>query len=202
MRFINNHQVILSLLTEVAFALYDFIQAAIAHKLGVTLDAEKLESVSPVLFQGWRINHQDIGVSSICFNKSLGNHRGNNGFTQTHHIGKEEAIVLHQHLITLNHGIVLIADILHTPRHFHRKIILHLRTKSIYQHLHIEFVWCRQLGKMSLRLHLLDVLQIQRNGLLPKLLKFLLAIFHIIIIFHRHVQLISVAGHGSHTGIG
>ena len=202
MRLIYNHQVILSLFTEVAFALYDFIQTAIAHKLGVALDAEKLESISPVLFQGWRINHQDIGVSSICFNKSLGYHRGNNGFTQTHHIGKEEAIVLHQHLITLNHGIVLIADILHTLRHFHRKVILHLRTESIYQHLHIEFVWCRQLGKMSLRLHLLDVLQIQRNGLLPKLLKFLLAIFHIIIIFHRHVQLIPVARHGSHTGIG
>ena len=202
MRLINNHQVILSLFTEVAFALYDFIQTAIAHKLGVALDAEKLESISPVLFQGWRINHQDIGVSSICFNKSLGNHRGYNGFTQTHHIGKEETIVLHQHLITLNHGIVLIADILHTLRHFHRKVILHLRTESIYQHLHVEFVWCRQLGKMSLRLHLLDIFQIQRNGLLPKLLKFLLAIFHIIIILHRHVQLIPVAGHGSHTGIG
>ena len=202
MRLINNHQVILSLFTEVAFALYDFIQAAIAYKLSIALNTKEFESINPVLFQGWRINHQDIGVSSICFNKSLGNHRGNNGFTQTHHIGKEEAIVLHQHLITLNHGIVLIADILHTLRHFHRKVILHLRTESIYQHLHIEFVWCRQLGKMSLRLHLLDVLQIQRNGLLPKLLKFLLAIFHIIIIFHRHVQLIPVARHGSHTGIG
>ena len=199
MRFVNNHQVILSLLTEVAFALYDFIQTTIAHKLGVALDAEKLESISPILFQGWRINHQDIGVSSICFNKSLGNHRGNNGFTQTHHIGKEESIVLHQHLITLNHGIVLIADILHAFRRFHRKVIFYLRTESIYQHLHIEFVWCRQLGKMSLRLHLFDVFQIQRNGLFPKLLKFLLTIFHIIIILHRHIQLISVACHGSHS---
>ena len=40
MRLINNHQVILSLLTEVAFALYDFIQTTIAHKLGVALDIQ------------------------------------------------------------------------------------------------------------------------------------------------------------------
>ena len=44
-------QGILSLLTEVAFALYDFIQTTIAHKLGVALDIEKLESISPVLFR-------------------------------------------------------------------------------------------------------------------------------------------------------
>ncbi len=108
--------------------------------MALSLDAKSLELILPVVFQGRWINHQYIGVSAIRLHESLGYHRGDDGLAETHHIGKEETVVLHQHLIALYHGIVLIANVLHAIRHLHREVVLHLRAKGVYQYLHIEFV--------------------------------------------------------------
>ena len=194
-RLIHDDKVVLAFLPEVALTGDNLVQAAIAHKLSVSLDAEEPESLRPVLLQGRRINHQYIGVSAVRLDESLGYHRGDDSLAETHHVGKEETVVLHQHLIALYHGIVLIANILYAFWHLHREIILHLRAEGINQHLHVDFVRRRQCTEVGLCLHLLNVLHIQWHGILPKRLKLMLAIFHIVVILHRHVQLVA-AGMG------
>lgn len=67
---------------------------------------------SPVVFQSRRIDNKNIGVFTVSLYKAFGNHCGYHRLSQTHYIGKEQTVMLHQHLKTLNNGIFLIFQIL------------------------------------------------------------------------------------------
>lgn len=51
---------------------------------------------------------------TVSLYKSLGYHCSNYSLSQTYNIGKEQTVMLHQHLIALNNGIFLIFQILDT----------------------------------------------------------------------------------------
>ena len=111
--FIHNDQVELFLILVLFTPVEHLREATIGNELGFLIDTEQLECILPIIFQGRRIDHQHIGTLSVGLHKPFGYHSGNHRLSQTHHIGQEQAIVFHQHLITLDDGILLILQILH-----------------------------------------------------------------------------------------
>ena len=113
-RFIHYNQVELFLILVLFTSVKHLRETTVRNELGFLINTEQLECILPVVFQGRRIDHQHIGTLSVGLHKPFGYHGSNHRLSQTHHIGQEQAIVFHQHLITLNDGILLILQILHT----------------------------------------------------------------------------------------
>ena len=113
-RFIHYNQVELFLILVLFTPVKHLRETTVRNELGFLIDTEQFECILPVIFQGRRIDHQHIGTLSVGLHKPFGYHGGNHRLSQTHHIGQEQAIVFHQHLIALDDGILLILQILHT----------------------------------------------------------------------------------------
>ena len=167
MRFIDNNQVKLFFILVVVFTFKNFGQTAIGDKLCFFVNAEQLECISPVVFQSRRINNKDIGVFAVSLYKSLGYHCGNHCLSKTYNIGKEQTVMLHQHLIALNNGIFLIFQILNTIGQLNGKIIFHLVAKSIDKHFDIKLVRSWLITQVCLFLVLVNVICGKGNSLVP-----------------------------------
>ena len=98
------------------------------------------------------INDQNIALSSIGFNETFGYHSGNHGLTQTYDICEEQAVMLHQHLVTLYHGILLVFQLFYAVGQFKREVVLHLVAESVNKHFDVNFVRRRLVTEVSLLL--------------------------------------------------
>ena len=76
MGFVHDNQVKLLFVFVLVAAFQHFRQAAVGDKLCLLVDTELLECVFPVVFEGWRIDDQDVGVPAVCLDKPFGNHGG------------------------------------------------------------------------------------------------------------------------------
>ena len=78
---IHNHQ-IKFLFVEVLLTPFEYLgEATIGHKLGLLLNAEKGEGVTPVALHGWWIDHENACTAPVGLNKAFGYHGGDYGLS-------------------------------------------------------------------------------------------------------------------------
>ena len=201
MGLVYEYKVELFLAFVIVLPLQYFVQTAIANELGVASDAKVTEGIHPIVLHGRWIDNQNICVLTVLFDKALGYHCSHDGLTRTHHVGKEETVVLFQHLIALNDGISLILQIHVALRQGHREVIFHLIAKGIDEHFDIEFVGSWHMVEMGLLSDTGNIIRRERNGLFPQLTKLLLAIADIGKVLHGYVQLIAWRLSDAKTGV-
>ena len=194
-RLINDDEVVVTRLAVVVGALNDLIQATIADKLAiVVLDLEIAESVFPIALHRWREDDKNTGVVAVCGDKPLGNHGCHHGFAQTHHIGNETATMLHHDIITLHYCVTLVSEVVVIVGQMRNEIVFDLIAEMVDEHPHVKlvwrglmFFWC-QMGFANDMVH---IVHCHRDGILPKALKLFLAVLHIVVVLHGHVQFVA-----------
>ena len=126
----------------VVVAFDDLIQTAIAHKSGIDVFyLEVVEGLFPVATHGGREDDEDTCVVAIGGNEPLGNHGGNHGFAQAHHVGDETAAMTQHDFIALHHGVTLVGEVVVAGRQHGDEVVLHLGTEVVDEHPHIKLVW-------------------------------------------------------------
>ena len=194
MSFINNNKVIILLLI-VAIPINNFIKTAVADKTAIlVLDSEIPEGVLPVGFNRRREDDEDAGVVAIGGDKPLRNHGRHHGFAQTHHIGDKASAVPHHNVVPLHHSIALIGEVVVIVGKMRDEMVFDLIAEMVDEHPHIELVRRRLVfrrRKMSAVHDAVHVIHSHGYGVVPQMLKFLLAVMHIVIILHGHIQLIA-----------
>ena len=102
--------------------------------------------------------------------------------------------MLHHNVISLHHSVTLVGKIVVVVRELRNEIIFDLVAEVVDEHTHIELVGCRLMVfwcKMGLPDDVVHIVQGHRNGIVPETLKLLLAIMHIVIVFHSHIELVA-----------
>ena len=191
---IDNDKVVILFLV-IAIARNHLVEAAVADKTAVfILDAKVTEGLFPVASHRWREDDQYACVIAVGKNKTLGNHGSDNSLAQTDHIRKKAPIMAHHDVVALHHRVTLVGEVVVAFGKGRRKIVLYLRAKMVYQHTHVQLVWCRQLvfwGKVGKAHYVLHIGESDGQRLFPKLLKLSFAIVHIIVVLHCHVEFIT-----------
>ena len=194
-RLIDDDEVVATRLIVVVGALNDFFQTAIADELAIVVfDFEIPESVLPVFLHRRREDDEDAGVVAIGGDKPLCNHGRHHGFAQTHHIGDKASTVPHHNVVPLHHSIALIGEVVVVVGKMRDEMVFDLIAEMVDEHPHIELVWRRLVFRrreMSAVHDAVHVIHSHGYGVVPQMLKFLLAVMHIVIILHGHIQLIA-----------
>ena len=198
-RFVNDDKVVVGG-RVVVVAFDDFVQAAVADKAAVfVFDAEVAERLFPVAAHcGWE-DDEDSGVVTVGGDEALGNHGGNHRLAQAHHVGDEASTVAEHDVVALHHGVALVGEVVVAFGQHGDEVVLHLSAEVVDEHTHIEFVGRGLLllrSKVGAAHHPLHIGLGDGDGDVPKLLKLLLAVSHVVIILHGHVQFVArrVAG--------
>ena len=153
----------------------------------------------------WRHDDEDTRVASVLHYETLGYHRGYRGFSETYHVSNETTIMPDHGLITLYDCIALVTKVAKTiPCWVKFEVILNHATESVNQHFHIKFVWSWRLfsGEVCGTTGTLHIFYAYGNTFFPQQPEFILAVFHVFIIFHRHIQFVSVVIAGSEPLVG
>ena len=113
MRLIHEYKVVLvGIPILVVVIIEHFVEAAVADKAGILVDAEILEGRYPVLLNRRRIDNQNLRVVASVLNEELlGNHRGDDRLAKTNHVGEEETVVADKLLIAFDDSIRLILEL-------------------------------------------------------------------------------------------
>ena len=139
---VNQHQVVfVGIPIIIVVFVKHLCQTAVTHKTGIFVDTEVLKRCLPVLLNGWRIDHQNLGVlRAILYQKLLGYHRSDDRLAETDHISQEEAVITYQFLIAFYYGICLIVKLAITLRHIEGVFLVdgqHTVAEILHQHLDI-----------------------------------------------------------------
>ena len=139
---VNQYQVVfVSIPVVIVVFVKHFCETAVAYKTGIFVDTEILKRSLPVLFNGWRINHEDFGVlRAVLYQELLGNHRSDDRLAKTYYISQKETVVAYQFLIALYHSIRLIVILAIALRHVEGVFLVdsqHAIAEVFHQHLDI-----------------------------------------------------------------
>ena len=142
MGLINQNQVVfVSIPIIVVVFVKHLCETSIAYETGIFVDTKILKRSLPVLFNGWRIDYQNLRVfRTILYQELLGYHRSNNRFTKTYHISQEETVITYQFLIAFYYGICLIVKLAIALRHIEGVFLVdgqHAIAEVFHQHLDI-----------------------------------------------------------------
>ena len=202
-RLINDDEVVVTRLAVVVGALNDLIQATVTDKLAIIVfDLEIAESVFPIALHRWREDDKNTGVVAVCGDKPLGNHGSHHGFAQTHHIGNETATMLHHDIITLHYCVTLVGEVVVIVGQMRNEIIFNLIAEMVDEHPHIKFVGCGLMffwGQMGFANDMVHIVHCHWDGIFPKALKLFLAVMHIVVVLHGHVQFVAWRFGGAET---
>ena len=202
-RLINDDEVVVTGLAVVVGSLNDLIQATVADKLTIVVfDLEIAESVFPVALHRWREDDKNTGVVAVGGDKPLGNHGSHHGFAQTHHIGNETATMLHHDIVPLHYCVTLVGKVVVIVGQMRNEIVFDLITEMVDEHSHIKLVWRGLMffwSQMGFANDMVHIVHGHWNGILPKALKLFLAVMHIVVVLHGHVQFVAWRFGGAET---
>ena len=194
-RLIDNDKVVIAWLTKVVRSLNHLFQTAIGDKVAVfVLYAKVCKSIFPVAFDCRREYDEDAGIVAVGGDEALGNHSGHHGLAQTHHVGDEASAVLHHNVVALHHSVALVGQVVVARGQHGDEVVLHLVAEVVDEHTHIElvgrgllFLW----GKVGASQHPLHVGNGYGLCVGPQALELTLAVGHVVIVLHRHVELVA-----------
>ena len=157
-------------------------------------DIEILEGLHPVAAHCGREDNQYAGAVAVGSDETLCYHGGDYRLAQTDHVGDKASAMTHHDVVALHYSITLIGEIVVAVGQQGDKIILHLSAKMVNQHPHIKLVGGRLL-LVRCKVGLIDnpahIVEGDRQPLIPQPLKLALAIVHIVVVLHSHIELIS-----------
>ena len=99
--------------------------------------------------------------------------------------------MLHKHLIALYDGVFLVFQIHHSFWQRHGEVVFHLVAEGVDEHFDIDFVRRWLIVEIGVLFVFLNVVDSYLYAFVPELPEFVGAIFHVVVVFHRHVEFVA-----------